>query len=113
VRAMIALGLLLAACAPSTGAAGPSVAAAPSAVQRGQALFLNKGCITCHQNAALGYEGTIIGVGPDLTTYRGDEQFLLTWLKDPSALRPATQMPNLQLRETEIRDLIAFLNRER
>jgi cytochrome c oxidase subunit 2 len=114
MRALLVLGLLLlAACGASRGAAGPTPLPTPTAVERGQALFANKGCITCHENAALRYEGTIIGVGPNLTGYTASEEFLKTWLKDPAELRPGTLMPNLELKETEINDLIAFINRER
>lgn len=114
MRLLFALGLLLvAACAVRPEAAAPTPIPTPTAVERGQALFVNKGCVTCHENAAVGYEGTIIGVGPNLTTYTASEEFLKTWLKDPRALRPRTEMPNLKLTEIEINDLIAFINRER
>lgn len=105
--------MLLAACAMAPQATGPTPVPTPTAVERGQALFVNKGCITCHENAAVGYEGTIIGVGPNLTSYTASEEFLQTWLKDPTALRPRTAMPNLGLTEAEINNLIAFINRER
>lgn len=114
MRSLCVLGLLLlAACAAERQAAGPMPVSTPTAEQRGQALFVNKGCVTCHENAAVGYEGTIIGVGPNLTAYTASEAFLSTWLKDPQAVRPATGMPNLKLSKAEIADLIAFINRER
>ncbi|NJN16383.1 MAG: c-type cytochrome [Oscillochloris sp.] len=80
---------------------------APAA--HGRALFINKGCITCHAHRNLHYRGTTIGIGPDLTDYRADEAFLRQWLRDPASVRPATTMPNLGLSENEIGALIAFL----
>lgn len=76
----------------------------------GQALFRAKGCVTCHAHAAAP-PGPGIGVhiGPDLTGYRGSPEFLRRWLKDPPAVNPRTQMPNLGLRDDEIETLIAFL----
>jgi cytochrome c2 len=34
---------------------------------------------------------------------------LRKWLKDPAAMKPSTQMPNLGLSDEDIEDLIAFL----
>jgi cytochrome c oxidase subunit 2 len=38
-----------------------------------------------------------------------DPDFLRSWLKDPAAVRPGTQMPKLRLSAEEIEALIAFL----
>ncbi|HEU5101345.1 MAG TPA: c-type cytochrome [Roseiflexaceae bacterium] len=87
----------------------PTALSADSAY--GRALFSAKGCATCHHHAAVAGSG--FGVGsdiPDLTTYRWTAEFLRTWLKDPAALRPNTDMPNLHLKQEEIEALIAFLS---
>ena len=63
----------------------------------------------CHANAAVPNSG-VIETAPNLTDYRGDEVFLRKWLYNPSALRPGTLMPNLNLSDDEISDLIAFIN---
>ena len=47
---------------------------------------------------------------PDLTTYRWSADYLRTWLKDPAAVKPGTDMPNLGLKRDEIEALIAFLS---
>jgi len=39
---------------------------------------------------------------PGLTHYRPDPEFLRRWLKDPKAIRPATEMPTLGLQQDEI-----------
>ena len=81
----------------------------------GKALFAAKGCATCHvnQRAGIAPGGCCQGVGPDLSNYRNDPAFLRRWLADPAAVRPATQMPNLNLSPTEIEALVAFLNEPR
>jgi hypothetical protein len=48
-------------------------------------------------------------VGPDLPTLVNDPKVLRVWLKDPTAIKPDAQMPNLALKKTEIEALITFL----
>lgn len=84
--------------------------------EQGEALFLAKGCITCHvhtQAAAKfkvesGFSGPN-GLAPDLSDYSASPQFLRQWLANPAALKPKTDMPNLALSAEEIEALIAFL----
>jgi hypothetical protein len=86
---------------------------AVSQVELGRQLFLAKGCITCHRNsrADTGREYvTIMTEAPDLSNYSSSPQILEIRLKDPTAARADTQMPNLGLKKEEIDALIAFLN---
>jgi cytochrome c2 len=78
-------------------------------VDEGRALFLAKGCATCHRHGAVGRQPGLVEVGPTLTGYEPDEAFMRRWLRDPQAIRPTTNMPNLALAEREIEALIAFL----
>lgn len=93
-------------------AAGAATATAQLAgdAARGKALFLAKGCATCHLNSRAGDATGMIPIGPNLSNYSNDPTFLARWLADPRAVKPATGMPNLNLSSTEIADLIAFLN---
>ena len=87
-------------------------------------LFKGKGtCIACH--ALQGVEGAAARVGPNLTHLMGRETFaagmfdittenLRDWIRDPSAMKPmrpeeGTGMPKVPLSETEINQLVAFL----
>lgn len=84
-------------------------------IVEGQALFVAKGCLTCHRFPPLEGERRDYFVGfmeeaPRLADYQNDPTFLRAWLRDPSAVRPGTPMPNLKLSEEEITALIAFLN---
>lgn len=90
------------------GDASP-VTATTDLAAKGAALFRAKGCVVCHRHDALDAIGNI---GPDLTHYEPEPAFLRRWLRDPAAVRPETQMPNLQLQGAEIDALIAFLQRE-
>ena len=97
-------------------AVSKAVATSPAAptdlAQRGQDLFLAKGCAMCHTHAAVGGTWTDFGpveIGPDLTHRKLDPDYLRRWLKDPSAVKPDTQMPMLNLSDQEIEALVAFL----
>lgn len=92
------------------GAQLPSatVAAPPEPVTYGRALFMAKGCNTCHlHDEALNTWST--ESGPNLTDYQNTTDYLRVWLKDPQATKPNTEMPNLMLKENEIEVLAAFL----
>jgi cytochrome c len=113
--AVLGLSLLLISALPGRTAApatatnlAPAVATAGDAAY-GKALFSAKGCVTCHHHDAVPGSGAI-QIGPDLTTRRLDPGYLRTWLKDPPAVKPGTEMPNLGLKSDEIEALVAFLN---
>jgi cytochrome c oxidase subunit 2 len=90
----------------------------------GYKLFTGKGtCVGCH--TMQGIEGATARTGPNLTHLQGRTTFagatfdlnaenLKRWLRDPSAMKPmrpeqGTGMPKLPLSETEINQLVAFL----
>ncbi len=85
-----------------------------SQVELGQQLFVVKGCITCHANAKVpNYSDywTINTEGAtNLTNFSASPEILRIRLKDPSAAKSDTQMPQLDLSESEIEALIAFIN---
>lgn len=90
-----------------------SGASSLSQVELGQQLFIAKGCITCHVNRRVPNHSvywTIDMGAPDLSVYASDPQLLRTRLKDPTAVKADTQMPNLNLDEAEIEALVAFIN---
>lgn len=87
---------------PVTVVAAPTTTApTPTLAEQGQALFRAKGCATCHEHALNG--------APNLASYEANPEFLVQWLKNPTAVRPGTLMPNLGLDDSEIQALIAFL----
>lgn len=97
--------------APVEPAAAAVPAETPSAAEIGADLFQSKGCIACHQQDAIAVGGGHIG--PNLSHYQPDPAFVRAWLRDPAAVRPATQMPNLGLDDEEIESLLAFLMENR
>jgi cytochrome c2 len=80
-----------------------------ASVTTGKALFVAKGCATCHVHEALDTRFSI-QVGPALTDYTVVPEYVRIWLKDPRAIKPATEMPQLDLSESEIEALITFLS---
>jgi cytochrome c2 len=101
--------------AAASGAVAEADSVAPVQIQAtaGQDLFVAKGCVTCHAHAGIerDWEGAVfVDVGPDLTNFTADPDYLRRWLSDPSAIKPNTIMPDLRLSEDEIEQLIAFIN---
>ena len=111
----LGLALLVVSAIPGVVPASGRAAATAGDAQRGEVLFRAKGCATCHVHGRVsGRTGEFGGGYPaaalDLTTYANDPELLRRWLRDPQAVKPTTDMPNLNLSEGEIADLIAFLN---
>ena len=119
LRSHTRLVLIAAALAAAIGVIGfatASSSSAQSAAQPDQAalgkeLFVAKGCVMCHTHAAFKGESAYwIGAQPpDLTSVSLSADYLRQWLQDPSALKPGTVMPTLDLKPDEIEALIAFL----
>jgi cytochrome c2 len=113
---IVGLGLLLASLFPWPIGAGETALAQPAEVntismaEQGRALFLAKGCTTCHAHVAAGDPSGKASVGPNLSFYQPDPDFVRDWLRDPAAIKPGTQMPNLALSDEEVDALIAFLS---
>jgi ubiquinol-cytochrome c reductase cytochrome b subunit len=71
----------------------------------GVAYFRQENCITCH---VIGDKGT--KVGPDLTgSIHKDAKWLIQHFKRPSAIRPGSSMPPIQLSDQQLNGLAAFL----
>lgn len=88
----------------------PTIGPTPTEVnlaEHGRTLFMLKGCASCHTYVPI--TGDRLSVGPNLTHYVPDSEFVRSWLRDPAAVRPETRMPDLDLSEEEIDALIAFL----
>ena len=75
-------------------------------VGQGRMVFRDQGCYGCHTAEGM---GTLIG--PDLSRIgaKHNETYLTRWLRDPSVQRPSAHMPKLQLTETEVQALAAYL----
>ena len=112
---VLGLALLVVSAIPGVVPASGGVVATGGDAERGEVLFQAKGCATCHVHRRIpGRTGEFGGgypaAAPDLTRYANDPELLRRWLRDPQAVKPTTAMPNLDLSDDEIADLIAFLN---
>jgi len=97
----------------SAGVAGALVLFATTAfgqsaslAAQGKRVFSDQGCYGCH---TMGKSGTPIA--PDLSTIgsKHSEAYLRTWLGDPKQQKPSAHMPKLELTESEVRALAAYL----
>jgi len=72
----------------------------------GIGYFRQENCASCHE---LGGHGTAIG--PDLTriNIRKDAAWMIAHFKRPSAMRPGSSMPPIQLSDAQLNALAAFL----
>ncbi len=90
--------------------------------KQGQDLFMGaRPCYTCHAIDGTKASGK---VGPNLTGFGlrttvgagllpSTADGLTRWLHDPQAVKPGTIMPNLQLSETELQRLVAYLQAQK
>jgi Cytochrome c len=104
--------------APGTSAPIPF-----SLTTRGLRLFTSKGCNGCHLHPDV-KDGRLYG--PDLTDKRFAAEYLRRFLRDPSITAPPEMvwskdrsiggspyaMPNLNLKDSEIEALVAFLSKK-
>ncbi len=72
----------------------------------GIGYFRQENCVSCH---AIGGHGSAIG--PDLTqtAIHKDAAWMIQHFKRPSAMRPGSSMPPIQLSDTQLNSLAAFL----
>ena len=86
------------------------------APMHGASLFVNKTCVKCHAIAGLGEQ---VQVAPDLThlaerrtlgagVIDNDPANLARWLRDPQGVKPGSHMPDLNLTDDEVNDLVAY-----
>ncbi len=81
-------------------------------------ILQSRGCGGCH--AINGLEAFVGTIGPDLTHFGSRQTLagailentpeeLAEWLRNPPAVKPGADMPNLKLTPDEIRTLVAYL----
>jgi len=99
-------------------AAGDSVSANgdPQAFAAGRSIFESQGCINCH--TLEGYSTP--SIGPDLTQLStrailgagvldNSRENLAAWLKDPQKYKPGCKMPDFNLTDEQVDQLVTFL----
>jgi cytochrome c oxidase subunit 2 len=98
---------------PTTPAASLDNAKPAASAAEGRMLFVAKGCIVCHNNDRIAENRSLRQFfsidTPSLSRVKIDPDYLRRWLRDPGAMKPGVDMPDLQLTEMEIESLVAFL----
>jgi cytochrome c oxidase subunit II len=86
-------------------------------VRSGRAVFLSNSCVNCHAIQGTTASGRF---GPDLTHLMNRETLgsgvtvntpenLQAWVRDPQQVKPGALMPNMQLTEDELNQVVAYL----
>ncbi|HZU05490.1 MAG TPA: cytochrome c oxidase subunit II [Chloroflexota bacterium] len=95
----------------------PAAAPTDPSAQRGAEAFTRLGCMACHTIEGTSARGQ---VGPNLThvgsrlalaggILENNPENLARWLRNPQEVKVGNKMPNLNLNEQDIRDLVAYL----
>jgi cytochrome c oxidase subunit 2 len=98
----------------------PPEAALNESATRGEADFRGKTCISCHAIFGEGLWSAPARTAPDLThlaerttlgagVLANNPANLAMWLRDPQSVKPGSHMPVLNLTDTEVSDLVAYL----
>ena len=89
----------------------------PGDAAHGEQVFLNGPCVSCHTIDGTKAQGKV--APRPLTHFAAYDKIaqvapntsdnLTKWLHNPQDVKPGTQMPNLNLKEQDVADLVAFL----
>jgi cytochrome c oxidase subunit II len=88
-----------------------------SQVRSGRAVFLATSCVNCHAIQGTTANGNF---GPDLThlmsrqtlgagAIANSRENLKTWVRDPQRIKPEVLMPNMQLTDNELNQVVEYL----
>ena len=94
----------------------PTVNRSNQLAEKGKQIFLDQGCINCHSIAGI----STPNIGPDLTliskrsligagVLTNSRENLARWLKDPQTYKPGCKMPDFNLTDDEVNQLVTFL----
>ncbi|MCH2183268.1 MAG: cytochrome c, partial [Mariniblastus sp.] len=89
---------------------------ATTLVEQGKQIFLSEGCLNCHSISGI----STPNIGPDLTrisqrmllgagVLTNSKENLGKWLKDPQTYKPGCKMPDFNLTDQQVDQLVAFL----
>lgn len=84
---------------------------------RGEAMFIQYGCGSCHGAAHVRMATGMVGPSMDGIALRAmiagklgnSPDNMRRWIRDPQAVTPGTDMPDLNVGERDARDISAFL----
>jgi cytochrome c oxidase subunit 2 len=89
-----------------------------SRIQAARTTFLSLSCVNCHTVSRTSAAGTF---GPDLSHLMSREMLgagvipnttenLRAWVKDPQVIKPGNLMPNMQLNDRELDEVVTYLS---
>lgn len=95
----------------------PAAASSERLASQGRNVFMNNACISCHSIRGTQAQGVL---GPDLThvgsrltiaagVLDNNAENLARWIGNPQDVKPGSLMPNMDLTEPQIEQLVAYL----
>jgi cytochrome c oxidase subunit 2 len=117
------MGFFVIAQSPSAFQAWLANQAAPARTPSGGAAtagareFMSDQCASCHEIRGTAAQAT---VGPDLTHLAGrsslagamipnNPHYLFDWISHPQSIKPGSRMPDLGLPQSDVQDIVAYL----
>ena len=84
---------------------------------RGESMFIQYGCGSCHGLKHVRMAGGMVGPPLDGIAVRAmiagklpnQPDNMVRWIRDPQAVTPGTDMPDLHVSQRDARDITAFL----
>lgn len=109
--------VVLGACAESSPRPQSPALVSAGNPELGREAIIERGCGSCHRIPGIPNAASLVGPPLDAWSRRSfiagtlsnGQENLARWLADPQAVRPGSAMPDLDLADDEVADIVAYL----
>ncbi|MGY6501446.1 MAG: c-type cytochrome [Acidimicrobiales bacterium] len=111
------MALLLGACADGSSRPRSPALVSEGNAEVGREVIVETGCGSCHRIPGIPNANALVGPPLDSWSRRSfiagtlsnNEENLSRWLADPQEIRPGSAMPDLDLSDDQVADVVAYL----